>query len=211
VSQLAGDASRCGGELAPRLTTICWNTPVISARGCRNQTVDRRLLFTLRALGCRADHIPDDAILRSAKDAISLLCADHAALLAHFDEVLRLPHGAATRERRAELVVKIAALLKLHLEVENTIFYPAVSLAMGDESVAIESSFEQDDEQYLIEQLEAISAADLRYDENVAALAEQLKEHVIEEETEIFPRLKAAKIDMEALGIKIRSRQRGLR
>jgi len=158
----------------------------------------------------RYDHIHEDAILRSAKDAITLLCADHAALLGYFEEVLRLPPGPAHRERRAELVAKIATLLKLHLEVENTIFYPAVSLAMGDVSVAIESSFEQDDEQYVIEQLEAMSAADPCYDENVAALAEQLKEHVLEEETEIFPRIKAARMDMEALGVKIRSRQRGL-
>jgi hemerythrin-like domain-containing protein len=151
-----------------------------------------------------------ESYLRSPKDAISLLCADHAALLGYFDEVLRLPHGAANRERRAQLVAKIAALLKLHLEVENTIFYPAVGVALGNDSVAIESSFEQDDEQYVIEQLEAMSAEDPRYDENVAALAGQLKEHVLEEETAIFPRLKTSKLDMDALGLKIRSRQRGL-
>ncbi len=131
-------------------------------------------------------------------------------MLGYFDEVLRLPHGPANRARRAALVAKIATLLKLHLEVENTIFYPAVSLAMGDQSVVIESSFEQDDEQYVIEQLEAMSVADPRYDENVASLAEQLKDHVLEEETEIFPRLRMARLDMEALGVKIRSRQRGL-
>jgi hemerythrin-like domain-containing protein len=139
-----------------------------------------------------------------------LLCADHAALLRYFDDVSRLSQGAGCRERRAELVARITALLKLHLDVENTIFYPAATFAMGDESVTIESSFEQDDEQYVIEQLEALSPADLGYDAKVAALAEQLREHVLEEETEIFPRLRAAKLDMEALGVKIRSRQRGL-
>jgi hemerythrin-like domain-containing protein len=166
------------------------------------------------------DHNPEEAILKSVndtlseshrkKDAISLLTADHEALLALFDEVQKLAHDAASRPRCAELVSRITALLKLHLEVENTIFYPAATVTMRDESVAIESSFEQDDEQYVIEQLDALSIDDPRYGVAVASLSEQLREHVLEEETEIFPRLKASRIDMDALGIKIRRRQRGL-
>jgi hemerythrin-like domain-containing protein len=144
------------------------------------------------------------------KDALSLLSADHEMLLKDFDEVASLPNAPECRSRRVELVARITALLKLHLEVENTIFYPTATGLLRDESVAIESSFEQDDEQYVIEQLETLSPADPRYDEKVAALSEQLREHVLEEETEIFPRLKATKIDMDALGIKIRRRQRGL-
>lgn len=131
-------------------------------------------------------------------------------LLGLFDEVDKLPRDAVARPARALLVAKIMQLLKLHLEVENTIFYPAATVGVRDESVAIESSFEQDDEQYVIEQLEALTTADPRYDDKVASLAEQLREHVLEEETEIFPRLEATRIDMEALGVKIRRRQRGL-
>lgn len=166
------------------------------------------------------DHGPEETILKSInnslggshrkKDAISLLSADHEALLTLFDEILTLPHESGSRPRRAELVSRITRLLKLHLEVENTIFYPAATLTLRDESVAIESSFEQDDEQYVIEQLDALSVDDPLYDATVASLSEQLREHVIEEETEIFPRLKASRIDMDALGIKIRRRQRGL-
>ena len=130
-------------------------------------------------------------------------------MLRYFDEVRQLPNDSGSHRRRTELVAQILQLLKTHLEVENTIFYPAAVLPMRDESVAIESSFEQDDEQYVIEQLEALSAEDPRYDEKVAGLAEQLREHILEEETEIFPRLRAGKIDMNALGIKIRRRQRG--
>jgi len=166
------------------------------------------------------EHNSEEPILKSIKDtlgeshrkkdAISLLSADHEALLTLFDEVQKLAHDSASRPRRAELVSRITGLLKLHLEVENTIFYPAATVTMRDESVAIESSFEQDDEQYVIEQLDALSTDDPRYDVTVANLADQLREHVLEEETEIFPRLKASRIDMEALGIKIRRRQRGL-
>ena len=148
--------------------------------------------------------------LHRKKDAVSLLSADHATLLGLFDEVGGLPPGPGARPARALLVAKITELLKLHLEVENTIFYPAVTVGVDNESVAIESSFEQDDEQYVIEQLEALTTADPRYDDKVASLAGQLREHVLEEETEIFPRLKARRIDMEALGVKIRRRQRGL-
>lgn len=143
------------------------------------------------------------------QDAISLLSADHAKLMEHFEEIARLPRNAGSRQRRAVLVAKIIELLKYHLETENTIFYPAASVSLGDESVLIESSFEQDDEQYVIEQLEALSVTDPDYDAKVVSLSDQLREHVVEEETEIFPRLKAAKIDMVALGIKIRRRQRG--
>lgn len=144
------------------------------------------------------------------KDAISLLSADHANLLGYFDQISGLPREAGAREACALLVARIIELLKLHLEIENTIFYPAATVGVGDESVAIESSFEQDDEQYVIEQLEALTTDDPRYDDKVAELAGQLREHVLEEETEIFPRLKATRIDMDALGVKIRRRQRGL-
>jgi hemerythrin-like domain-containing protein len=144
------------------------------------------------------------------KDAVSLLTADHQLLLGYFDQLRGPPHDPASRRCREELVAKITGLLKLHLEIENTIFYPAAALSKCDESVAIESSFEQDDEQYVIEQLEALSMDDPDYEETLSSLAEQLREHVLEEETEIFPRLKAARIDMDALGIKIRRRQRGL-
>jgi len=148
--------------------------------------------------------------LNRKKDAISLLSADHEALLCHFEELLGLAHDAAARPRRAELVTRITQLLKLHLEIENTIFYPAVTVRMADESMAIESSFEQDDEQYVIEQLEALAIDDPRYDATVTNLCGQLRDHVLEEENQIFPRLRASKIDMEALGVKIRSRQRGI-
>jgi hemerythrin-like domain-containing protein len=148
--------------------------------------------------------------LHRKKDAVSLLSADHAKLLGLFDEVGALPPGPGARAARVLLVARITELLKLHLEVENTIFYPAATVGVDNESVAIESSFEQDDEQYVIEQLEALTTADPRYDDKVASLAGQLREHVLEEETEIFPRLKARRIDMEALGVKIRRRQRGL-
>lgn len=166
------------------------------------------------------DHNSEDAILKATrdslidihrrKDAISLLTADHEQLLQYFDQIRQLAHEPALRQCRADLAAKITGLLKLHLEVENTIFYPAAALSRCDESVAIESLFEQDDEQYVIEQLDALSIDDPRYDARVASLAEQLREHVLEEENEIFPRLKAARIDMDALGIKIRRRQRGL-
>ncbi len=148
--------------------------------------------------------------LHRRKDAISLLSADHEALLRLFAELQDLAHHADPGPRRALVVTKITQLLKLHLEIENTIFYPAVTLTMADESMAIESSFEQDDEQYVIEQLEALPIDDPRYDTTVASLCAQLKDHVMEEENAIFPRLRASKIDMDALGVKIRSRQRGI-
>ena len=144
------------------------------------------------------------------QDAISLLCADHAALLQLFDEVQRMPRDAAARDRCGASILKITQLLKLHLEVENTIFYPAAAVSRVSHSVEIESSFEQDDEQYVIEALEALSIDDPQYDEKVSRLLEQLKEHVLEEENEIFPRFKAANVDLQALGVKIRRRQRGL-
>ena len=144
------------------------------------------------------------------QDAISLLSADHEKLMGYFMEIAQLPREAGARRRRSELVAKIVGLLKSHLDTENTIFYPAASVGLGEDSVVIESSFEQDDEQYVIEQLEALSLTDPEYDAKVVSLSEQLREHVLQEETEIFPRLMAANIDMEALGVKIRRRQRGL-
>ena len=62
----------------------------------------------------------------------------------------------------------------------------------------------------LIAQLEDGDSEDDLYDAKVTVLGEQIDHHVKEEEGDMFPKAKKAKVDTAALGAKMRKRKREL-
>jgi CO dehydrogenase/acetyl-CoA synthase beta subunit len=59
----------------------------------------------------------------------------------------------------------------------------------------------------LIAQLEDMSPDDELYDAKVTVLGEQIQHHVKEEEGEMFPKARKAKVDSEALGVQMAERK----
>jgi hypothetical protein len=62
----------------------------------------------------------------------------------------------------------------------------------------------------LIAQIEAASTDDDHYDAMVKVLAEQIDHRVKEEQNEMFPKARKAKIDLRALGERIEQRKQEL-
>jgi hemerythrin superfamily protein len=144
------------------------------------------------------------------QDAIAMLTADHKKvkqLFANFDKLKEEGSDAD----KAALVEQICNELKVHTALEEEIFYPAVRKAIKDADLMDEALVEHAGAKELIAQLEGASADDELYDAKVTVLGEQIKHHVREEEGEMFPKAKKAKVDTESLGATMLERKQALR
>lgn len=143
------------------------------------------------------------------QDAIALLTEDHQQVKKMFQQFEKLREGG-NDDAKGELVQKICAALTAHATVEEEIFYPAVREAIDDEDLMDEADVEHASAKELIAQLEAASPGDDHYDAKVTVLGEQIDHHVKEEQDEMFPKARKAKIDLSALGEQIEKRKKEL-
>jgi hemerythrin superfamily protein len=134
-----------------------------------------------------------------AQDAIALLMADHKKVKKLFSDFDKLKEEGSD-EDKAATVDQICSELKIHTELEEEIFYPAVRKAIDDSDLMDEALVEHAGAKDLIAQLEDASPDDDLYDAKVTVLGEQIDHHVKEEEGDMFPKAKKAKVDTEALG-----------
>ena len=134
-----------------------------------------------------------------AQDAIALLRADHKKVKKLFSDFDKLKEEGSDEDKSA-IVEQICNELKVHTELEEEIFYPAVRKAIDDSDLMDEALVEHAGAKDLIAQLEDASLDDELYDAKVTVLGEQIDHHVKEEEGNMFPKAKKAKVDTEALG-----------
>jgi hemerythrin superfamily protein len=150
-------------------------------------------------------------IARDETDAIELLKADHKAVKALFKKFAALKSdGDAENEEKKSVVQKICDALTVHTAIEEEIFYPAVRKAIADADLMDEALVEHAGAKELISQLESMEADDDLFDAKVTVLGEQIDHHVQEEEGEMFPKAKKAKVDLEALGAAMTARKEEL-
>ena len=140
---------------------------------------------------------------RNPKEATALLRADHklvSDLFAEYEKTL-------SPAKKKELVQKICKELTVHAQVEEEIFYPAVKAALNDKELIPEATVEHATLKALISQVEGITPDGEIYDAKIKVLEEYVKHHVKEEQSEIFPKAKATKLDMVALGAELQQRK----
>lgn len=132
-------------------------------------------------------------------DVIKLLEADHREVEDLFAKA-ESTSGAA----KQQVVMKIAAELTLHAEVEEQIVYPAMREA-GLESLVDEAEEEHSMVKELVAQLEAMDATIEGVDSVLAELKANVEHHVQEEESEGFPRFRAAvgQAELQALATRV--------
>ena len=145
-----------------------------------------------------------------AQDAIAVLTEDHKKVKTMFKDFEKLKKGGDNNDEKAELVDRICKELTLHAQVEEEIFYPAVRAAIDDDDLMDEADVEHAEVKDLIAQLEAMQPVDDHYDAKVTVLGENVDHHVKEEQDEMFPKARKAKIDIAALGAQIMQRKKEL-
>ena len=145
-----------------------------------------------------------------ANDATALLAKDHRDVKALFKRYEKLAKAEADAGEREELAAQICEMLEAHTTVEEEIFYPAVREALVDADLLDEAEVEHASAKDLISQFRSMSPDDDLYDAKVSVLGEYVNHHVEEEEGQMFPKARRAKVDLEGLGEQIKSRKEAL-
>jgi hemerythrin-like domain-containing protein len=133
------------------------------------------------------------------QDAFALLTADHRRVKSLFKEFDSLKEEGDDDEKAA-LVETICNELKVHAQVEEEIFYPAIREAIEDDDLMDEADVEHASAKQLIAQLEQLDVGGDHFDATVTVLGEYIDHHVKEEEGEMFSKARKADIDSAVLG-----------
>jgi hypothetical protein len=136
-------------------------------------------------------------------DAIKLLKDDHKEVKTFFKQYESLEDDG---EKRA-LADRICAALKVHTQIEEEIFYPAVREAIDDDDLLDEAEVEHASAKQLIAEIQAMEVGDRLFDAKVTVLGEYVDHHVEEEEGEMFPESREGDLDLKALGVQMAERK----
>jgi hemerythrin superfamily protein len=140
------------------------------------------------------------ATAKAAKtDATALLQRDHADVRKLFKQFEKLADAEAEGEERQALAQQICTMLTVHATIEEEIFYPAAREAEVEEDLLDEAEVEHASAKDLIAQIQSMSPDDELYDAKVKVLGEYVDHHVEEEEGQMFPKCRRAKMDLAGL------------
>jgi hemerythrin superfamily protein len=142
-----------------------------------------------------------------ARDAIALLKADHKEVNDLFQEYEELADAEADGEERQALAEQICDMLTVHATIEEEIFYPAARESDVESDLLDEAEVEHASAKDLIAQIKSMAPEDDLYDAKVKVLGEYINHHVQEEEGEMFPKCRKAKMDLATLGSELESRK----
>lgn len=148
---------------------------------------------------------------KQAPDAIDLLDADHLAVHGLFQAYRELVRTGAPALQRRTLAEEICIELTIHARLEEELFYPAVREALRDDELVDEAEDQHGSLRESIAQILAMAPEDPLYDARVVQLAEYVERHVHQEREQVFNRVLAARMDLQALGRSIGERKEELR
>ena len=124
-------------------------------------------------------------------DAIVLLKNDHKEVERLFKQFEKLGDRATTSKRA--VVDQILTALSVHAAIEEQVFYPAVRAEVPDiDADVLEGLEEHHIVKWTLSELRDLDAGAERFDAKVTVLMESVRHHVEEEETEMFPKVRAA-------------------
>ncbi len=148
----------------------------------------------------KADPISLPAVISAGKkvppDAFNLLMQDHREVL----ELFRCYDLTTDPKARRAIAARICMDLKVHMEFEEELFYEAARDVLDDEDLVEDAEEEHDEAKAIVERLEERTTVDAAFTRDVHALKAAIEQHVVVEETELFPRLRKASLDSVALG-----------
>ncbi|MGK5026198.1 hemerythrin domain-containing protein [Janthinobacterium sp. RB2R34] len=142
----------------------------------------------------------------NAPDAIALLTQDHQKVKEMFEQYEALSDRSLASKRK--LALAICLELTKHATAEEEIFYPAVREASRKNADLVdEATVEHASAKDLIAQIVAMEPGEDLYDAKIKVLSEQIEHHVQEEEEEMFPKARDARLDLQSLGAEIAARK----
>lgn len=141
-------------------------------------------------------------------DATHVLANDHR----NVEELFSKYEKASGSEQKKQIAQQICNELKIHAQLEEEIFYPALK-GKVEEDLLKEAYVEHDGAKHLINEISAGGPDEDFYDAKVTVLKEQIEHHVKEEEKErdnMFQQARAADVDLNELGRQMLARKEEL-
>ena len=145
---------------------------------------------------------------RASRNAFDVLEEDHREVEEWFDEYDELKDS--DEDRKTDLAEKICLALKVHAQIEEEIFYPQAGEASQDNDLIDEALVEHATVKNLIAEIEAMEVGEELYDAKIRVLGEMVKQHIKEEEEELFPEIQSTKMDLAAVGKQLAERKQEL-
>ena len=141
------------------------------------------------------------------KDATILLQRDHTEAHKLFKRYEKLARAEAPASERKALAEQVCKLVTVHAQIEEEIFYPAAREANVEEDLMDEADVEHASAKDLIAQIKAMEPDDDHYDAKLKVLGEYIDHHVEEEEEQMFPKCRKAKMDLATLASQLAERK----
>jgi hemerythrin superfamily protein len=135
-----------------------------------------------------------------------LLREDHKKVKGLFEEF----EQAGDAKARQRIVEEALTELDVHAKLEEELIYPAIGPEIEDEDLMNEALEEHHVVHVLMGELKKMKPSDDRYDAKFTVLAENVKHHIKEEESEMFPKAEDCEIDWEALSAQVEKRKEQL-
>lgn len=139
----------------------------------------------------------------SGRDVVDLLIEDHHEIEQLFAE---LETGQGTPERRRQVADVMIAELIRHAVAEEQYVYPTAREVLPDGDHKAEHEIEEHAEaERALHEMDGMDPADPRFDVLLKRLTTTIRHHVADEESDLFPRLRAACTaeELAALGRKV--------
>lgn len=146
-------------------------------------------------------------------DAVELLSQDHRKVEKLFDQFKAMKKSDKQESNgmsRREIVKTACDMLTIHARIEEEILYPVLRKALDETDLLDEALVEHTSAKQLISELESMRANEKLYDAKFTVLGEYIRHHVREEEEELFPKARKAKVDFERLGEQLQQRKQEL-
>jgi hemerythrin-like domain-containing protein len=137
------------------------------------------------------------------QDALELLTRDHREI----EQLFNRYKSSADESEKTALAERACFLLKVHARIEEEIFYPAARRRIEDKDLVDEALIEHKAAKELIADIEGARLGDPMNEARMQVLSEQIAHHVREEESELFPEVRSANIDLMGLGARLFARR----
>ena len=142
----------------------------------------------------------------SASSVTDMLRKDHKKVKGLFEE-FEQAEDTTTKQRIVETAL---TELEVHSKLEEELIYPAIRAEVGDDDLMDEALEEHHVVHGLLGELKKMKASDESYDAKFTVLAENVRHHIKEEESEMFPKAEDCEIDWEALCSQVMKRKEQL-
>ena len=125
------------------------------------------------------------------RDVIEILTTDHREVEAMFIELetLMKTRGGTDDELRKDLADQITIELVRHAVAEEVAVYPMVKEKVSEEE-AERAKREHAEAEETMKRLESLDSEDPTFEQEIRKLMNEIREHVAEEEGEMFPRMR---------------------